>query len=173
MFANFQNVEYNHYQLSCKSTWPPKFRVANQPELSLHIPQQPSNATEYNIQHSEEFLSAKLHNDITVGDGIFETLVFFNFSAQDASILKISVPISKRSSWGFRNTPNLPSLDDFEPSYCNWKKIKVFQIVLIFDFEKQCVSHFVLGCFGKLGVFRNPQELLLLMGTEILKIDAS
>ena len=65
--------------------------------------------------------------DPTVGDRIFETLVFVNFSAQDASILKISVPIIKRRSWGFQNTPNLQSLDDFEPSYCNWKKIKVFQ----------------------------------------------
>ena len=37
------------------------------------------------------------------------------------------MPIIKRSSWGFQNNPNLPSLDDFEPSYCNWKKIKVFQ----------------------------------------------
>ena len=37
----------------------------------------------------------------TVGDRIFETLSFssiVNFSVQDASILKISVPISKRSS---------------------------------------------------------------------------
>ena len=33
---------------------------------------------------------------LTVGDRIFETLVFFNFSAQDASILKISVPIRKK-----------------------------------------------------------------------------
>ena len=36
--------------------------------------------------------------DITVGDRIFKPLVFINFSAQDASILKISVPIFKRSS---------------------------------------------------------------------------
>ena len=35
---------------------------------------------------------------LTVGDRIFETLVFFNFSAQDASILKISAPINKRRS---------------------------------------------------------------------------
>ena len=33
------------------------------------------------------------------------TLVFVDFSAQDASILKISVPIIKRRSWGFQNPP--------------------------------------------------------------------
>ena len=63
----------------------------------------------------------------TVGDRIFETLVFVNFSAQDASILKISVPISKRRSWGFQNTLNMWSLNDLGPSYCNLKKIKVSQ----------------------------------------------
>ena len=61
----------------------------------------------------------------TVGVIRNETLVFVNFSAQDASILKISVPIIKRRSWGLQNTPNLQSLDDFEPSYDNLKKIKV------------------------------------------------
>ena len=50
------------------------------------------------------------------------TLVFVNFSALDASILKISVAIFKRRSWGFQNTPNLQSLDDFEPSYGSSKK---------------------------------------------------
>ena len=35
--------------------------------------------------------------------------------------------ISKRRSWGFQNTPNMWSLDDFGPSYCNLKKIKVSQ----------------------------------------------
>ena len=37
----------------------------------------------------------------TVGVIRNETLVFVNFWAQNASILKISVPISKRRSWGF------------------------------------------------------------------------
>ena len=55
------------------------------------------------------------------------TLVFVNFLAQDASIFKISVPIIKRRSWGFQNTPNLWSLDDFGPSYANLKKIKMSQ----------------------------------------------
>ena len=49
----------------------------------------------------------------TVGAAKNETLVFVNFSAQGASILKISVPIIKRRSWGFQNTPNLQNLDDF------------------------------------------------------------
>ena len=74
----------------------------------------------------------------------------------------------------------MQSLDDFEPSNGSFKKIKNLKIGLIFDFEKQCVSHFVFGCFISqilfklcmLGVFWNPQDLLLMMGTEILKIDA-
>ena len=37
------------------------------------------------------------------------------FSGISASIFKISVPIMKRRSWGFRNTPNLQSLDEFQP----------------------------------------------------------
>ena len=53
---------------------------------------------------------------------LWDPLVFVNFSAQDASILKISVPISKRRSWGFQNTPNLQSSDYFEPSYGTSKK---------------------------------------------------
>ena len=60
------------------------------------------------------------------------------------------------------------------------RKLKFSKIGLIFDFKKQCLSHFVFGCFisqiscklCKLGVFWNPQDLLLMMGTEILKIDA-
>ena len=62
------------------------------------------------------------HTVHTVGAAKNETLVFVNFSAQDASILKISVPIIKRRSWRFQNTPNLQSLDDFEPSYGTSKK---------------------------------------------------
>ena len=85
------------------------------------------------------------------------------------------MPISKRSSWGFQNTPNLPSLDDFEPSYGNLKKSKNCQkLVWLIDLE----GHTVFCCFlsqnsfklSKLGVFRNPQDLLLMMGTEILTI---
>ena len=53
---------------------------------------------------------------------LWDPLVFVNFSSQDASILKISVPISKRRSWGFQNTPNLQSSDYFEPGYSNSKK---------------------------------------------------
>ena len=34
-------------------------------------------------------------------------------------------------SWGFRNTPNLQSLEDFEPSYGNLKKRKVSKIISI------------------------------------------
>ena len=61
------------------------------------------------------------------------------------------------------------------------RKLKFSKIGLIFDFEKQCVSYFVYGCFisqilcklYKLGVFWNPQELLLKMATEILNVGAS
>ena len=62
----------------------------------------------------------------TVGVNKNWTLVIVNFSAQDASILKISVTIFKRRSWGFQNTPSLQSLDDFEPSYGTLKKNKSF-----------------------------------------------
>ena len=55
----------------------------------------------------------KQYKHHTVGADKNETLVFVNFSAQGASILKISVPIIKRRSWGFQNTPNLQNLDDF------------------------------------------------------------
>ena len=115
--------------------------------------------------------------DHTVGAVKNETLVFVNFSAQDASISKISVPIIKRRSWGFQNTPNLQNLDYFEPSYGNLKKKKNCQkLVWLIDLE----GHTVFCCFlsqnsfklCKLGVFWNPQDLLLMMGTEILKIDA-
>ena len=69
----------------------------------------------------------------------------------------------------------MQSLDDFEPSNGSFKKIKNLKIGLILDFR----DHFVFGCFlsqnlyklSMLGVFRNPQDLLLMMGTEILKID--
>ena len=69
----------------------------------------------------------------TVGAIIFETLVFVNFSACGASIFKISVPIMKRRSWGFQNTPNLRSLDNLEPSYCNLKKKNISKTILIFN----------------------------------------
>ena len=70
----------------------------------------------------------------------------------------------------------MQSLDDFEPSIGSFKKIKNLKIGLILDFR----DHFVFGCFlsqnlsklSMLGVFQNPQDLLLMMGTEILKINA-
>ena len=63
----------------------------------------------------------------TVGVIRNETLVFVNFSAQDVSILKISVPIIKRRSWGFQNTPNLQNSDYFELSYGTLKKMEDIQ----------------------------------------------
>ena len=68
----------------------------------------------------------------------------------------------------------MQSLDDFEPSNGSFKKIKILKIGLILDFR----DHFVFGCFlsqnlYKLSMlFQNPQDLLLMMGTEILKINA-
>ena len=67
---------------------------------------------------------------------IFETLVFVNFSAQDASIIKISVPVRKSRSWGFQYTPNMLSLDDFGTSYSKLKKIKVSQNSFDWRLEK-------------------------------------
>ena len=51
-------------------------------------------------------------------------LLFVNFSAEDESILKISLSIIKRRSWGFQNTPNLQNSDYFELSYGNLKKME-------------------------------------------------
>ena len=81
----------------------------------------------------------------TVGAVKNETLFFINFSAQDASILKISVPIFKRSSWGFQNTPNLWSLDDFWPCYGNLKKINFFQNNFDWRFREGKSKHCFFG----------------------------
>ena len=70
----------------------------------------------------------------------------------------------------------MQNLDDFEPSYGSLKKIKKSKNWFEMDFR----DHFVFGCFlsqnssklCKLGVFRNPQDLLFMMGTEFLKINA-
>merc|ERR1712067_165172 len=85
---------------------------------------------------------------ITVGADKNETLVFVNFSAQDASILKISVPIIKRRSGGFQNTPNLQNSDYFEPSYRNLKKMEFLQKLGSYSIlDKQFLCHFVFCCF--------------------------
>ena len=70
---------------------------------------------------------ARYNHYYTVGVIKNCTLVFVNFSAQGASILKISVPIIERRSWGFLNTPNLLNLIDFKPSYSNLKKMEDLQ----------------------------------------------
>ena len=69
------------------------------------------------------------------------TLVFVHFSAQGESILKISVPIIKRRSWGFQNTPNLLTL--------NWFKAKLQQ----FKENGRSPKIGVLFNFGSLSVF--------------------
>ena len=80
------------------------------------------------------FLKYGIKMNSTLGVIKNETLVFVNFSAQDASILKISVPIIKRRSWGFQNTPDLQSLPNLllmmgteifkfmHPRLRNWQK---------------------------------------------------
>ena len=79
---------------------------------------------------------------------LWDPLVFVNFSAQDASILKITVPISKRRSWGFQNTPNLQSSDYFEPSYSNLKKMEDLQKLGSYSIlDKQFLCHFVFAVF--------------------------
>ena len=102
----------------------------------------------------------------TVGADRNETLVFVIFSAQGASILKISVPIIKRRSWGFQNTPNLQNSDYFEPSYSNLKKMEDLQKLRSYSIlDKQFLCHFVLAVFlanthqkvdfwGCFGIFR-------------------
>ena len=52
----------------------------------------------FNILTKKNIFGLLKPEAFTLGAIIFETLVFVNFSAQDASILKISVSISKRRS---------------------------------------------------------------------------
>ena len=98
----------------------------------------------------------------TVGVNKNWTLVFVNFSAQDASILKISVPIIKRRSWGFQNTPNLQNSDYFELSYGNWKKMEDLQKLGSYSILEASLffavflatSHQKVDFWGCFGVFR-------------------
>ena len=83
---------------------------------------------------------------LTVGVNKKWTLVFVNFSAQDASILKISVPIIKRRSWGFQNTPNLQILHDFKPSYGNLKELKMSKNNFDWRFREGKSKHCFFGC---------------------------
>ena len=83
---------------------------------------------------------------LTVGAIRNETLVFVNFSAKDASKLKISVPIIKRRSWGFQNTPNLQILHDFKPSYGNLKEIKMSKNNFDWRFREGKSKHYFYGC---------------------------
>ena len=81
---------------------------------------------------------------------IFETLVV-NFSAYGASIFKISVPIIRRRSRGFQNTPNLQSLYDFDPSYGNSKKILFWE-----KWRFTCILNQIQdqNCFGNIFFFK-------------------
>ena len=54
------------------------------------------------------------------------------FSAISASIFKISVPIIKRRSWGFRNTPKYQLSDEYWP--WKWQKTK---------WQKNCFSKLI------------------------------
>ena len=56
------------------------------------------------------------------------------------------MPIIKRRSWGFQNTPNLQSLDNFEPSYGNLKKIKISQNNFDWRFREGKSKHCFFGC---------------------------
>ena len=80
----------------------------------------------------------KVGDLITFTAGVIrnETLVFVNFWAQDASILKISVPIIKRRSWGFQNTPNLQNSDYLSQVIAIERKLKFSKIGLIDWFVK-------------------------------------
>ena len=106
----------------------------------------------WQILHSKsEFISTTTSlppegwNDYnTVGANKNCTLVFVNVSAQGASILKISVPIIKRRSWRFQNTPNLLNLINFKPSYNNLKKMEDLQ---------NLGSYSILGTFSFFAVF--------------------
>ena len=67
--------------------------------------------------------AGEVHRDLPRGEQLhtytgrhleWDSPFFVNYSAWDASILKISVPIIKARSWGFQNTPNFQSLHDFK-----------------------------------------------------------
>ena len=67
----------------------------------------------------------------------------------------------------------MQNLDDFEPSYGSLKKIKKSKNWFDIGFSRPlCFWLFSQPKLSMLGVFRNPQDLLLMMGTEILKINA-
>ena len=82
-----------------------------------------------------------------------------NYSALDASIGKISVPIIKRRSWGFQNTPNMWSLPEFKPSYRTSKKA-MFWLSFSNLQSKFFWETFIYFKLHKLGMFWKPQDLL-------------
>ena len=99
------------------------------------------------------------------------------FSAIFASIFKISVPIIKRSSWGFRNTPNLQSLNEFwlrkqqktvRPSKSNIKPI-FDNLCFSLNCHKLAQNYPNLASWGCFGIVRSSSY----WWAEILKIDAS
>ena len=65
------------------------------------------------------------------------------------SISKISVPIFKRSSWQFQNTPDLLNLMGLEPCYGHVKKIKVFQNWFDIQFREAVFMHFCFWLFSQ------------------------
>ena len=98
------------------------------------------------LTHTFDLLTPCCSTTTTVGAAKNETLVFVDFSAKDASKLKISVPIIKRRSWGFQNTPNLQILHDFKLSYGNLKEIKMSKNNFDWRFREGKSKHCFFGC---------------------------
>ena len=118
-----------------------------------------------------------LRGDYTVGVNKNCTLVFVNFSAQDAWILKISVPIIKRRFWGFQKHHTFYFSMILSQVMAILKTTKLFKIQNILSYEifsintKYCIfskchnltqNHWIIES----KVFWNPQDLLLMIGPE-------
>ena len=82
--------------------------LKNQEKTTVKIGRKNTGLSSFSLECKDgKFVGVEDKVTCTLGVNKNETLVFVNFSARDASILKICVPIIKRRSWGFQNTPNL------------------------------------------------------------------
>ena len=99
------------------------------------------------------------------------------FSAISASIFKISVPIIKRRSSGFRNTPRSHLSDEYWPrkqQKTKWQpKLNIKNILGKIYLLQSTITWLQIHQIEQVGVFWNCQDLLLKMGTEIFQINAS
>ena len=157
---------------------------------------QMQNAIDSTGRQGWQWWQGRVHNDhnqhqlcsLHLGSLRFAHLFFLNYSAQDVSILKISVAIIKRRSCGYK-TPPTHKVWMIMSQVMTIPKNNVLRYLMIcFVFGTNLSIKIIFGNFYflliaitwlktsklcKLGVFWKPQDLLLMMGTDILKIDAS